>query len=539
MPLAALVPLSTASSGAASSANAASAAGFSGPSACSQTLPITAPPGARVESVTAVQQSGGTLTFPAQPPLPAPPPVTGVPAYCEITVTLNHPGVDDHARVKVWAPVEGWNGRFQGAGGSGYSAGDFGVPLAEGVKKGYAVGSTDAGVTLSFIDVSAWALTPDGRVNQPLLENFASRSVHDLAVVGKAVTKAYYGRAASYSYWNGCSTGGRQGYLEAQRYPDDFDGILAAAPAVNWSKWAVAAQWPNVVMNQEHNVLSKCEFDAFNAAAVEACDRLDGVADGIIGRPLDCTWDPARLIGKKIVCDGKELTISTADATVVRRIWQGPVSPSGQKLWYGLTRGSDFGGLAATLPGPDGSSVAYTFPISNTWIQTFLKEQPAFDTSKITYSEFAKLFRQSEAEYTALIGSDDPDLSGFRKAGGKLLSWHGLADQLIFPQGTINYRQRVDRVLGGTERVDDFYRLFLAPGVAHCQSGIGPAPTDPLAALVKWVEEGKAPATLPASMTRADGQVVTSNLCRYPQVSQYLGHGDPAAAGSYRCIRHG
>lgn len=473
--------------------------------------------------MTAVQQPGGTITFPAQPPLPAPDPVSGVPAYCEITVTLTHPGAGDHARVKVWAPVENWSGRFLAAGGSAYAAGDFGVQLAQGVKSGFAVGSTDAGHVLDFLDVSSWALS-NGKVNQPLLENFASRSVHDLAVVGKAATKQYYGRAASYSYWNGCSTGGRQGYMEAQRYPDDFDGIVAAAPAVNWGKWAVAAQWPNVVINQEHNIPSVCEFDAFTAAAVKACDRLDGVTDGVIGRPESCHWDPAALIGKKIECEGKVETISAADAAVVRKIWQGP-----KGLWYGLNRGGGFSGLANTQGG-----LANAFPVSNVWIQYFVKQQPAFDTSKITYRQFAELFRQSQAQYGDVIGTDDPDLSAFQKAGGKLVSWHGLADQLIFPQGTVDYRKKVERTVDG--RTDDFYRLFLAPGAAHCQSGAGPAPTDPLAAVIKWVEEGKAPSTLPAELTDATGKHVTRNLCRYPQVSKYLGHGDPANASSYRCI---
>jgi feruloyl esterase len=173
------------------------------------------------------------------------------------------------------------------------------------------------------------------------------------------------------------------------------------------------------------------------------------------------------------------------------------------------------------------------FPVSDLWIRYFLKQAPTFDTSKITYRQFADLFRQSQAQYGQLIGSDDPDLAAFRRSGGKLLSWHGQSDQLIFPQGTVDYRKRVDRTVGG--KVDDFYRLFLAPGVGHCGGGAGPVPTDPLGALVKWVENGKAPATLSAAFTDATGKHVTRNLCRYPLVSKYLGHGDPADAANYRC----
>ncbi|MCI2424178.1 tannase/feruloyl esterase family alpha/beta hydrolase [Saccharopolyspora sp. K220] len=512
------------------SAGAAAKPADPAPLACSA-MSVSAPPGAGVESVTAVRQEGGTVTFPVQPPsTEPPPPITGVPAYCDITVTLNHPGANDHARVKVLLPESGWTGRFQAVGGSGYAAGDFGAPLVAAVKNGYAAASTDAGVTLSFLDTSAWALTADGQVNLPLLQNFASRSMHDLAVVGKEVTAKFYGRAADFSYWNGCSTGGRQGYVEAQQHPDDFDGILANAPAINWDRFAVATLWPQVVMNQEHNFPTACEFKAFKDAAVQSCDAHDGVTDGIIGQPQNCDYDPKQLVGKTIVCDGEQVTISAADADVVRKIWDGP-----QPLWFGLPEGADFSGLASTVTAADGTMSAPGFPIAKNWVQTFLKQQPDFDTATISYDQFTELFRQSQRQYNDIIGTDDPDLSAFREAGGKMITWQGLADTLIPPQGTIDYRQRVDQVMGGTSRVDSFYRLFLAPGVAHCGGGTGPVPTDALAALVNWVEHGTAPNTLPAAATDATGKTVTRDLCRYPKVASYTGHGDPADAASYRC----
>jgi feruloyl esterase len=529
--LAAVLPLSVL---APSPAGAAAHSANSAPQACSP-FSVSAPPGAKVESVTAVRQPGGTVTFPAQPPAPAPSPVTGVPAYCEVTVTLTHSGANDHARVKVWLPEKGWTGRFQAIGGSGYAAGDFGAPLAVAVKNGYAAGSTDAGVTLSFLNTT-WGLTADGQVNLPLLRNFSSRSPHDLAVVGKEVTTEFYGRAAAHSYWNGCSTGGRQGYMEAQRYAKDFDGILAAAPAIDWARFAVATLYPWVVMNQSHTFPTSCEFTAFNDAAVKACDALDGVKDGIIGKPQSCDYDPRRLIGKTIVCKGEQVTVSAADADAVRRIWQGPTTPAGKKLWFGLPKGASFSGLAAPATGPDGSSIWAPFPIADNWVKTFLKRQPKFDTSTLTYSQFAELFQQSQDEYNDIIGTDDPNLSAFRNAGGKMITWQGLADNLIPPQNTVNYRRQVDHAMGGTDRVDDFYRLFLAPGVGHCGAGTGPTPTDPLAALVSWVEHGKAPNTLPAAVTTTAGTTITRNLCHYPQTSRYVGHGDPDAAAGYRCV---
>jgi hypothetical protein len=497
-----------------------------GPRTCSP-FPVSAPPGAKVESVTASRQTGGTMPFPALPPMPAPAPAGGVPAYCDVTVTLTHPGAGDHVRVKVVLPLSGWTGRFQAVGGSGYAAGDFGSSLITAAKAGYAAASTDAGLSLSVLGVTDWALKDDGEVNGPLLTNFATRSQHDLALVGKAVTARFYGRPAAYAYWTGCSTGGMQGYTEAQRHPGDFDGILADAPAINWERFQPAGLWPQVVMNQEHTFPTLCEFAAFADAARKACGT---------GQPRDCAYDPARLVGATILCEGEPITISAADATVVRKIWQGPTTAAGTRLWYGIPQGASFAAQAATFSAPDGTRSGAPFPFPQVWVQDFLKKQPDFDTSTITYGEFADLFRQSQTQYHHIIGADNPDLSAFRRSGGKLITWHGTVDSLSTPQGTIDYRDRVNRTLGGTTRVDDFYRLFLAPGVDHCGGGPGPAPTDALGALVKWVEQGEAPQTLPAATVTGSGKTVTRNLCRYPQLSRYRGHGDPDAAADYRCV---
>jgi hypothetical protein len=332
----------------------------------------------------------------------------------------------------------------------------------------------------------------------------------------------------SYSYWNGCSTGGRQGYAEAQRYPGDFDGILASAPAVHWAQFAVATLWPAVVMNQEHDIMPSCELDAFTAAATRQCAGPDGLID----QPERCGFDPRSLIGQRVTCNGKEITVSARDADVVRKIWDGPTDEHGHRLWGGLPKGASFAGIAGTPANPDGTLTAPGFIVADGWVQTFLLHQKTFDVSTITYARFAALFRQSVAQYDSVIGTADPDLSGFRAAGGKLLTTVGTADQLIPTSGLFDYRRQVDRLFGGTQRVDAFYRLFVVPGAFHCVGGAGALPTDPLGALVNWVEHGKAPDTLPAAT--ADGSV-TRDICRYPKVSRYLGAGDPAAASSYRC----
>ncbi|GAA4836561.1 tannase/feruloyl esterase family alpha/beta hydrolase [Kitasatospora terrestris] len=491
-----------------------------------------APAGTAVESVTAVGVPAGTFQVPGVPPLGGFP-VPDVPAHCEVTVTLTHPGAGDHAEVNVWLPQAGWNGRFQAVGGSAYAAGDNGAGLAAAVRQGYAAATTDAGVG-GPLDTS-WALDASGHVNTALLDNFASRSAHEMALVGKDVVAGVYGRAASWSYWNGCSTGGRQGYLEAQRYPEDFDGVNAAAPGINWNQFEVATLWPQVVMHETRTYPTACEFDAFNRAALTACDRLDGAADGLVGDPARCDYDPRRLIGTRIVCDGKEITVTAADAEVVRRIWDGPRDAEGRRLWYGLPIGADFRYLAASRTDENGVTTGSPFVVPAVWAATFVQKQPSFDTANLTYARFEEIFRKAGAEYDQVIGARDPDLSAFRAAGGKLITWHGTADQLIPTAGTVDYRKRVERRMGGSERVDDFYRLFLAPGVPHC--GLNGGKVDDLAALTAWVERGKAPAVLHADLTTADGRTVTRDLCRYPTVPRYTGHGDPAAASGFRCVR--
>jgi Tannase and feruloyl esterase len=486
---------------------------------------VAAPPGARVEAVTTAANAGGTVTVPDQPPLIAGGTVTGVPAWCDVVVTLTHPGAGDHVTVKVSLPSDPtrWTGRLQATGGSAYLAGNLhGVELIRALANGYVAATTDAGVTQDPGNAT-WGLKADGTVDSGLLTDFASRSVHDMTVVAKAVTNTFYGTPVTYAYWNGCSTGGRQGYEEAQDFPTDYDGILAAAPAINWDRFAIATLWSQAVFHEEHVSPTPCEMAAFDTAAVKACDTIDGVRDGIIDNPQACHWNPRKLIGTRVVCDDGTHTISAAEADAVGKIWAGPTAASGRKLWYGPNIGADFTFLAAA-----GSP----FTVAASWAKYFVAKNPALDTTQLTYRGFGKLFASSQRQYNRVIGTDDPNLFRFRNAGGKLLSWHGQADQLVPTLGTVDYRQRVERLMGGTAKVDDFYRLFLLPGVTHCGGGPGPQATDPLRALVTWVEQDRAPATL--ATASADG-TVTRNACPYPRIARYLGHGDPAEAGSYRC----
>jgi hypothetical protein len=227
--------------------------------------------------------------------------ITGL-NFCNVNITYTHPGYNDTIHVQVWLPLKGWNQRFQGTGGSGFVTGVFDQALAPAVAQGYSAVSTDGGHELNVTSAAAWALVSPGNVDWNLLQDFASTALNDMTVLGKAVTKSYYGTAPKYSYWNGCSTGGRQGLMMAQRFPDAYDGILAAAPAINWPSFIVAEYWGQFMMNQLGVYPPQCEFDAITTAAVSACDALDGLVDGIIASPEKCHFNPHILVGKSFNC---------------------------------------------------------------------------------------------------------------------------------------------------------------------------------------------------------------------------------------------
>jgi feruloyl esterase len=450
------------------------------------------------------------------------------PASCRVHAQVTHPPAGDTENIDVWMPLEGWNGRFQGVGGGGYSGGSP-QALALPVSQGYAAGSTDTGHPGAS---GNFALDANGRLNWQLIRDNAYLGIHDMTVVGKAVVAAFYGRPAHHAYWNGCSTGGRQGLSEAQRYPNDYDGILSAAPAINWSRFIPAELWPQLVMLQAGDFLPQCKFAAFQAAAVQACDRLgDRVKDGVIGDPLRCDFDPRTQVGTVTPCG----TITAQDADVVAKILAGPRGSGGDFLWYGLTPGSSFAGLALTATS-GATTVGVPFPIALTHIGVWLLQNPSWDWTTATFAQYEQWFVQSVEEYTAVIGTDNPDLRAFKQAGGKLVIWHGLADQLIFPQGTVNYYERVKALMGGAKKTEELARLFLAPGVAHCAGGAGPAPDNPLNAVVDWVEHGHAPRVLNGVLRDPSGTVTeTRPICLYPEVAAYKGHGEVTAASSFAC----
>ena len=494
------------------------------PTACSASAIQATLHLAHVTVGSAATVSGGSFTPPGATP------ITGLPSFCAAALAQTD-SAGNTINIEVWLPAA-WNGRFEGVGGGGYSCGISWSALAGGIQSGYATASTDCGVPAADELTGQWGLTSNNTLNWPLIDDFAYAGIHDMSVAGKAVTAGFYSHAPSYSYFDGCSTGGREGLMEAQRYPGDYNGIVSGAPAINWTQFIPSELWPELVMKQSHDYLPTCKENAFTEAVVKACGHADGTTSPFIADPADCHWNPARLVGLVTPCG----TITATDARVMEQIWAGPTSTDGQKLWYGLEPGASLTGLAGTVT-TDGVTSASPFPITVAWLQDYLKQDPSWNWQTLTYSQFDQLFAQSVSEFSATIATNDPNLSQFRKDGGKILIWHGLADQLIFPQGTINYYQRVQQAMGGARPTDSFARLFLAPGAQHCASAAGPAPANPLAAVVSWVEQGKAPASILATVTDPATGVVTLSrpLCAYPATARYTGHGSTNDARNFRC----
>ncbi|GAP92995.1 putative feruloyl esterase B [Rosellinia necatrix] len=484
-------------------------AGISPTVPCSS-LTVTPPDGASLINATATERYNVTFegsTYNG---------VAGSVNICDVEVYLTHGDAGDAVLFAIYLPLEGWNGRWQGTGGGGFVAGAFDFELVPAVTSGYSAGATDAGVGLAG-NTDAWYNSTQ------LIENFVHLSLHEMTVLGKDLSEKFYGKKPEYSYWFGCSTGGRQGMIEAQRYPEDYDGIFAGAPAINWDKLLVADYWPLAVQNQGDEPVPLCKLSAIGNASVNACDLLDGAADGLISNPLKCQFDANSVVGMEAQCDGSITgTITEHDAAVWNKIRDGPKDQNDSFLWYGMQPGTNVQNLAIQ-PG---------FLLSKQWIGDFILQDPSLDVSDIKEDELADLFHLSVSGFNNLWGTDNPDLSAFNAHGGKILTWHGWADDLIAPQGTLDYWQRVVDLAGSEEKTDEFYRVFMAPGLGHCGNGPGPQiPVDSLVPLVEWVERGNAPETI---LFSGNGQ--SRYICKFPKELEYRGSGNVSDAASWQCV---
>ncbi|TGO45435.1 hypothetical protein BOTNAR_0668g00010 [Botryotinia narcissicola] len=444
-------------------------------------------------------------------------------SFCNVSIAYTHPGLNDTVNVQVYLPSTKWNGRMQAIGGGGWQAGLSYVALpgmAAAMGEGYVSLSTDAGLGTS--DSATWGLLSPGNPNRNLLQNLASTSLNDLAIIGKDVTKKYYGTQPLYSYWNGCSQGGRQGMMLAQRFPEAFDGIAASAPAINWSGIFVGDLWAQVIMNTMNIYPRMCEMQAITAAAITACDAKDSLVDGIIADPDSCDFDPTTLVGTTINCTeiGENFTISSGAAYLTQAMWDGPRNDDS----------SAGGSLALTTCSSNGTCTADPLSLLPPWVAKFVRKDDNTDTSNITRQEFDQLYHSSINEWSSIMDTNDPDLSQFRARGGKLLTYHGLADGIIPPNSTTSY---YDSVTALDPNVHDFYRVFMAPGIAHCFGGSGAFPADTFDAMRAWVENGTVPDTMNA--TFASNTAIKRTICPYPLKQTYDGVGNATANEGFSC----
>jgi feruloyl esterase len=490
--------------------------------------------------------------------------------------------------IEVWLPTTTeWNGRIRNLGGGGWAGGNHtsttliaSTQAAATAAAGkYAVGTTDTGHAAG--GGGSFAMRRDGGINTALWSDFSERSLHQLAVKSKALVQGYYGKTQDYAYWEGCSTGGRQGYKIAQEHPNDYDGYLNGAPAFNWTRFITSELYPQIVMRRDlGGPLAPPKLATVSAAAVSACDVVGGQHLGFIPDPRQCRYDPTK--DAAVLCAGVTGTggvvgtnasascVDLAEAGAVNKMWYGqtadgsypdpasdngstPTLSSSNHLWWGLTRGTSMGGLAGANP----------FTIASDMVALELQDPtyatPAFVNAvsngsnrwmDLTYVELANAFYQGVAlqPFFGHINTDKADLGGARDSGAKIISYHGLADTLITPMGSLNYYSRVSTTMGGDVEVNKFNRLFFVPGMGHCggvgtvSGSAGPAATAnsvPLPAagqffdaLVNWVENGTAPGTMVLSSADAS---VSMPVCPHPQKATYSGTGPVTSAASYTC----
>lgn len=323
----------------------------------------------------------------------------------------------------------------------------------------------------------------------------------------------------------------------AQQYPHLYDGILAGSPAISWDEWAVGDYYPTFVMDQLKQYPYPCEVEAIRTAAINACDGLDGIVDGIITDPEACHFDPSTVVGGPVNCSDSDgpLTISDAAVKVVQAVWGGARDAHNESLWFGLNKDAVItgsSGLAETACA-NGTCSRSPPPLCNTWLQYFLAKDPSVDLATMTQSYYDELFRISVQQYTSIYGTDDPDLRPFRDSGGKMITYHGLADVLIPPNNTQRY---YDAATAVDQSIQDYYRLFFSPGLGHCTGGLGGRPASAFDTLQTWVENGTAPDVLiGTSLPDSQGNVLERPLCLYPRKQVYKGSGNTSVPESFAC----
>jgi feruloyl esterase len=391
--------------------------------------------------------------------------------------------------------------------------------MAPVLKRGYAVASTDTGHRGAGNDAS-WAIGhPEKQID------FGYRAVHEMTVQAKAIVTAFYSAAPRYAYWSGCSTGGRQGLKEAQRFPADYDGIIAGAPVSDWIRLVGhLISVGTAVRKDAGSAIPPQKLPLIHGAVMAQCDALDGVKDGVLENPRRCRFDPGEL-----QCRGEDVPtcLTSAQVATVRKIYEPFRHPrTGDVLFPGFARGGELGW----------EGIPRGFSIAESYFKHMVAADPAWDFRTFDYE--IDLAKAEETDRTVgQFVATDPDLHAFKKRGGKLIQYHGFGEPEIASEDSIRYYDRLVGHFGQARAVDDFYRLYMVPGMGHCRGGVGATDQfDMIAALEQWVERGIAPTRIVASHATDGVTDRTRPLCPYPQVARWKGSGSTDDAANFACV---
>jgi feruloyl esterase len=513
---------------------------YAAPQSCEQLARLALPHA----SITSAQTiAAGAFT----PPADANPWLVGdpsfykrLPAFCRVSA-VSKPSPDSEIKIEVWMPASGWNGKFRGLGNGGFAGEIDWRALGLAMALGYASAATDTGHAANAGDAT-WALGHPEKI-----VDFGYRAIHEMTAVGKATTKAFYGETPKYAYFAACSNGGRQGLMEAQRFPGDYDGILAGAPANDWTHLLTSVLWDAQATTLDPNsYIPSSKIPAIAQAVVAACDANDGLNDGILNDPRQCHFDPSTMLCKSADSDS---CLTKPQAIALKKLYQGATDSKGRQIFPGFMPGGEEGqaGWPLYITGP-APAKALLFVSDYGYFADMVYANAEWDYKKANLDD---ALAASDKKFAGVLNSTDTNLKPFQARGGKLIIYHGWSDAVISPLNSINYYESVMQQMGKPD-ADSFLRLYMAPGMQHCFGGPGPdvfgengfsiandSQHDIYLALEQWVEKGTAPPSVVASKLEdrgADRKVKLSRpLCPYPQQAQYKGSGDPNNASNFTC----
>jgi feruloyl esterase len=457
---------------------------------------------------------------------------TGVPAHCRVTGTLA-----PEIAFEVSLPAK-WNGRFYMIGNGGHAGEALDDPgrVAQrngALQLGFAFAQTNTGHDSRKEPGGSFVMS-----NPEKAIDYAWRAVHLTATTAKDITKDYYGKPVAQAYWNSCSNGGRQGLIEAQRFPADFDGIVANAPWVDQTGFTIGAMWNQKALSAAPVTPAKLALVASKVMA--KCDEVDGLKDGLIDDPRKCSFDPAHDVPQCNGADGDNC-LTPAQAAAIAKIYSGPIS-NGKPFFPGYMPGSE-----AVITGPNGATSqwinliaparpdlkAADFNLAEGTMRYLVPKPPKPDYDYLTFNYDQDIHQLDY--WSSQADAKNPDLSKFRGHGGKLIMTYGWADPILQPLMGVHYYEQATAKNGAD--TPQFFRLFMIPGMSHCAGGIGPDRNDAVTAVIDWVEKGKAPDSIVASRV-VNNQVVRSRpLCPYPQVARYSGKGSIDEAANFSCVK--